>query len=51
MKKGQDRKPVCLIVDEMDGALGGGSDINKGIGQVADYIQKAIKALSDQKKK
>ena len=29
------KKPVCLILDEIDGALGGGSDQSKGMNLVA----------------
>ena len=37
------RKPVCLILDELDGALGGGPDANKGLGQVADFLKRCLK--------
>jgi hypothetical protein len=43
------RKPVCLILDEIDGAFGGGSDQTKGINLVADFIKKCMK-VSDEKK-
>ena len=37
------KKPVCLILDEIDGALGGGPDQNKGMGLVADFLKKCIR--------
>ena len=37
------KKPICLILDEIDGALGGGSDMSKGLGLVADFLNKCIK--------
>ncbi|CDW81860.1 chromosome transmission fidelity protein 18 homolog [Stylonychia lemnae] len=43
---GQDdsTKPVCLIVDEVDGALGGGSgqESTKGVGLIVEYLKKCI---------
>lgn len=45
-------KPTCLIVDEVDGALGGGDgDQARGLKQVADFLQKCIRASKTQKKK
>ena len=38
------KKPVCLIVDEVDGAIGGGTDQDnlKGIKKIVDYLKKCI---------
>jgi hypothetical protein len=36
------KKPVCLIVDEVDGALGSTLDNSKGIGQIVEYLKKCI---------
>ena len=36
------KKPVCLIVDEVDGALGSSLDNTKGVGQIVDYLKKCI---------
>ena len=33
-------KPVCLIVDEVDGALGSSLDGTKGISQIVEYLKK-----------
>ena len=33
-------KPLCLIVDEVDGALGSSLDGTKGIGQIVNYLKK-----------
>lgn len=50
-------KPTCLILDEVDGALGGGAGGNsdeksKGLKMVADYLKKCIlKAETTQSKK
>lgn len=38
----QTKKPVCLIVDEVDGALGSSLDSTKGIGQIVEYLKKCI---------
>ena len=38
----ESKKPVCLILDEIDGALGGGSDMSKGLGFVADFLKKCM---------
>ena len=38
------KKPICLILDEVDGALGGGSDQSRGMAQVAQYIRNCIKS-------
>ena len=37
------KKPVCLILDEVDGALGGGVDQTKGMGLVADFLKRCIR--------
>ena len=37
-------KPVCLIIDELDGAFGGGAYQTEGMAQVATFIQKCLKA-------
>lgn len=37
------KKPVCLILDEIDGALGGGSDQSKGMNFVSDFLKKCIR--------
>ena len=41
-------KPVCLIVDEVDGALGSSFEgaNSKGISQIADYLKKCIELSS-----
>lgn len=53
VKEGESAKPpVCLILDEIDGALGGstsfgsggGGEQARGLKLVADYLEKAIKA-------
>jgi chromosome transmission fidelity protein 18 len=36
------KKPVCLIVDEVDGALGSSLDSSKGVGLIVDYLKKCI---------
>lgn len=43
-KANQPDKPVCLIIDEVDGALGNGEkqDRSKGIGLVVEYLKKCI---------
>ena len=50
----QSKKPVCLILDEIDGALGGGADSNDGqmagLKQVADFLQKSIKEMEGSRK-
>ena len=33
---------MCLIVDEVDGALGSSLDSTKGIGQIVEYLKKCI---------
>ena len=38
-KDAQGKKPVCLILDEIDGALGGGADQNRGMGLVAEFLK------------
>ena len=45
-------KPICLIVDEVDGAIGSGSnnDSTKGIGLIVEYLKKCIN-YSQQKQK
>lgn len=38
-------KPTCLIVDEVDGAVGSGGSLDgtgKGIGMIVDYLKKCI---------
>ena len=35
-------KPVCLIVDEVDGALGSSLEGNRGITQIVQYLKKCI---------
>jgi hypothetical protein len=38
-------KPICLIVDEVDGAVGSGGGLGestKGIGQIVEYLKKCI---------
>lgn len=41
----QKQKPVLLIVDEVDGALGGGGDgSGAGFKQVCDHLQKCIES-------
>ena len=37
-------KPICLIVDEVDGAIGSGSsnDSSKGVGLIVEYLKKCI---------
>jgi len=44
------KKPICLILDEIDGALGGGSDQSRGMNFVADFLKKCIRE-NDQAKK
>jgi hypothetical protein len=40
----QQGKPTCLILDEVDGALGGAEgDQSRGLQMVADFITKCIK--------
>ena len=39
----QKPKPVCLIIDELDGAFGGGAYQADGISKVAAFIQKCLK--------
>jgi chromosome transmission fidelity protein 18 len=42
------KRPVCLIVDEVDGALGSTFDgeSSKGIGQIVEYLKKCIAAMN-----
>lgn len=42
-------KPVCLIVDEVDGALGSSFEgaNSKGISQIVDYLKKCIRFTAD----
>ena len=44
----ESKKPTCLILDEIDGALGGGGSSTdgqaRGLKMVADYLTKAIEA-------
>ena len=40
-------KPVCLIVDEVDGAVSGG--INAGFGKVAEFLKKCINKTQNSK--
>ena len=48
--KGNDsKKPVCLILDEIDGALGGGSDASKGLYFVAEFLKRCLKEGEPQK--
>lgn len=44
------QKPTCLILDEIDGALGGEGEMASGMSLVADFLKKALKK-SQQKKK
>jgi hypothetical protein len=46
-------KPVCLIIDEVDGAIGGGTsaDSSKGIQKVVDYLKKCISYVPKVQKK
>lgn len=44
------KKPVCLILDEIDGALGGGPDMSKGLGLVAYVLKKCIAEMDQVKK-
>jgi DNA repair ATPase RecN len=37
-------KPTCLILDEVDGALGGSEGDSKGLQKVSEYLQRCIKA-------
>jgi hypothetical protein len=39
--KGDVKRPTCLILDEIDGALGGDGQ-SRGLKMVADYLNKAI---------
>lgn len=41
-------KPVCLIVDEVDGALGStfDGDSSKGVASIVDYLKKCITAMN-----
>lgn len=45
------QKPTCLILDEVDGALGGGEGDGqpKGIKMVSDFIAKCIKSSAKRK--
>eukprot|EP00347_Sterkiella_histriomuscorum_P000515 403375550 len=38
------QKPVCLIVDEVDGAVGSGGSLDgqKGVGKIVEYLKKCI---------
>lgn len=40
------KKPVCLIVDEVDGALGSSLDNSKGVSQIVEYLKKCINYTS-----
>ena len=42
-------KPVCLIVDEVDGALGSSFEgaNSKGISQIVEYLKKCIRYTAD----
>jgi len=43
-------KPTCLILDEVDGALGGSEgDQSKGLKFVADFLSKCLKASNRKK--
>ena len=46
-------EPVCLIVDEVDGAIGNGSytDCTKGVSMIADYLKKCINYTAQKTKK
>ena len=39
-EKTRENKPVCLIVDEIDGALAGG--LNHGFNLITDFFQKCM---------
>jgi DNA repair ATPase RecN len=41
----EEQKPTCLILDEIDGALGGENQAN-GLNMVAEFLKKSLKAAS-----
>ena len=43
------KKPVCLILDEIDGALGGGQDASKGLYFVSEFLKRCIKEHDNKK--
>ncbi len=48
------QKPTCLIVDEVDGAIGSGGTLDgngKGIGMIVDYLKKCISFQDNLNKK
>ena len=44
------KKPVCLIVDEVDGALGGSLDGSKGITQIVEFLKNCMNYVKGNKK-
>lgn len=47
-------KPTCLIVDEVDGALGSGNSLDgngKGIAMIVEYLKKCINYQDNKTKK
>lgn len=39
----EEKKPICLILDEIDGAFGGGTDMNHGMNFVAEFLKQSIR--------